>query len=426
MKKIYCLLYLVTAILCAACTNEEDDLFDTSSALRADEAIEADLKILTDAANGWLMEYYPEAQQSYGGYNILLKFGKDGKVTAASELYDGSDIVTSLYSVKQSAGIVLSFDTYNEIFHFFSDPGDPAGVGGNGYGLEGDYDFLILEATAEKVTLKGKKTGGVATLTPMKGDWEEYIDQIQSADEIYSEFVAYKYVEGSFKADIKVTYRNMNITYMDDSENQVSINAPYIITSEGELKFHEQLILNGKTINALKYVPNEQHGVLVPTNDVAAVFTPSFPLSYFFMNEDWYFSFSRLGNFGQPYWTHAKEKALDVNGITLDYALFTPYNSSSIVFYWGSNLGNGMLLFDVQSVSDKKVTIAFAYNGNSLGVTFYNNLLWDYVIFPFDERTFILSADDDENPTFITLSEEGKPNNVITLLKEEITDPFTK
>ncbi len=182
MKKIYYLLYLATAVLFAACTNEEDDLFDTSSALRADAAIAADTKILTDAANGWMMEYFPEAQQSYGGYNVLLKFGTDGKVTVASELYENSDITTSLYSVKQSAGIVLSFDTYNEIFHFFSDPSDPAGVGGNGYGLEGDYDFLILEATAEKVTLKGKKTGGIAVLTPMKEDWEEYILALQHAE----------------------------------------------------------------------------------------------------------------------------------------------------------------------------------------------------------------------------------------------------
>lgn len=156
MRKIYWLFYLVTAVMIAACTHEEEDLFDSSSATRADAAVKADLEILTGATNGWLMEYFPESQQTYGGYNILVKFSTDGKVTTASELFEATDTKTSLYSMKQSAGVVLSFDTYNDIFHFFAEPGDPAAIGGNGYGLEGDYDFLVLEASAEKVVLKGK------------------------------------------------------------------------------------------------------------------------------------------------------------------------------------------------------------------------------------------------------------------------------
>ena len=84
------------------------------------------------------MGHFPEANQAFGGYNVLLKFGTDGKVTVASELYGASQTATSLFSVKQSAGIVLSFDTYNTIFHLFSDPADPTGAGGKGYGLEGD------------------------------------------------------------------------------------------------------------------------------------------------------------------------------------------------------------------------------------------------------------------------------------------------
>ena len=123
------MLYMAAAVLlAAACSPEEDDIFSDSSANRADAAIAADMQVLTGAANGWLMEYYPEASQMYGGYNILLSFSEDGRVTVAGDIVtDPTATATSLFSVKQSAGIVLSFDTYNEIFHFFSDPGNSNG-----------------------------------------------------------------------------------------------------------------------------------------------------------------------------------------------------------------------------------------------------------------------------------------------------------
>ena len=37
--------------------------------------------------------------------------------------------VKSEYEVKQSAGVMLTFDTYNEIFHFFSEPSNYLGIG---------------------------------------------------------------------------------------------------------------------------------------------------------------------------------------------------------------------------------------------------------------------------------------------------------
>ena len=274
MKKIYYLLYWVTALLFTACTNEEDALFDTSSALRADALIAADTKILTDAANGWVMEYFPEKLQSYGGYNLLLKFGIDGKVTVASELFDKSEMATSLYSVKQSAGIVLSFDTYNEIFHFFSDPSAPAGVGDKGKGLEGDYDFLILEATAEKVILKGKKTGGIAILTPMKENWQEYILALQNAEEAMS-FSKMQLEINEKVVPVSISFkpkRTMTFKYNEDGNN-IDVAASYIQTLTG-YKFYEPIevdgvILSGFTFNAETevFTVNDNNNIkLVPAN----------------------------------------------------------------------------------------------------------------------------------------------------------------
>lgn len=51
--------------------------------------------------------------------------------------------VASTYVLKQSAGPVLSFDTHNEIMHFFSDPHNPGGIGSDGKGMEETLSLLL-------------------------------------------------------------------------------------------------------------------------------------------------------------------------------------------------------------------------------------------------------------------------------------------
>jgi hypothetical protein len=101
------------------------------------------------------MEYFPSSQQTYGGFNVLARFS-DAEVTIASEIADFDTTEKSSFSLKQSAGPVLTFDTYNEIFHTFSDPNSSkSGLGSNGKGMEGDFEFLIMKATQDSVILKG-------------------------------------------------------------------------------------------------------------------------------------------------------------------------------------------------------------------------------------------------------------------------------
>ena len=85
---------------------------------------------------------------------MLAKFDTDGKVTVANEVSFADYTETSYYSVKQSAGVMLSFDTYNNLFHVFSDPSAPL-AGDQGSGMEGDYDFSVLSTTKDKEFLKG-------------------------------------------------------------------------------------------------------------------------------------------------------------------------------------------------------------------------------------------------------------------------------
>lgn len=54
------------------------------------------------------------------------------------------------------------------------------------------------------------------------------------------------------------------------------------------------------------------------------VLTPKFPLAYFLINGEWFFSYKNMGELGQLYWAAVKRQALDPNGINLNMAFLTP------------------------------------------------------------------------------------------------------
>jgi len=125
MKNVKILLGIAILGLMTSCLKDQEDTFDKPSAQRAEESIAANYQILAGAEHGWLMQYYPSPYRTYGGYNVFMKFTADGKVTVASDIDDPEATAESNYKITQSAGVVLSFDTYNEIFHLFSTPDAP-------------------------------------------------------------------------------------------------------------------------------------------------------------------------------------------------------------------------------------------------------------------------------------------------------------
>ena len=113
-QKIYTMIGLLTLLLLGACSlHEEENFFNDSSANRMSEALKSYKEILVAPENGWLMQYYPGNNQAFGGYNLLVSFDENGSATIADELTDADKSVTSLYTLKQSAGPALTFDSYN-------------------------------------------------------------------------------------------------------------------------------------------------------------------------------------------------------------------------------------------------------------------------------------------------------------------------
>ena len=174
MKAKYLVIIGLLAATFAACSRDEESLFEKPAAIRAQEAIDNAFNVLTSAEKGWEMAYFPNLEASAKGYNMVLKFNKNGNVsvTAKNATTTGNKIMTdtaSTWAVKSDYGPILTFDTYNDVFHAFSDPK------GDGAGLLGDYEFLILKATPELVLLKGKKHSAYTVMRPMKNpDLAEY------------------------------------------------------------------------------------------------------------------------------------------------------------------------------------------------------------------------------------------------------------
>lgn len=167
MKAKYIVLIGLLATTMVACSRDEESLFDKSAAERAQEAIENAFDVFTSAESGWEMAYFPNLEADAKGYNMVLKFNKNGNVsvTAKNSTTTNNKIMTdtaSTWEVMSDYGPILTFNTYNDVFHAWADP-DPDGAG-----LLGDYEFLILKATPELVLLKGKKHSAYSVMRPLK------------------------------------------------------------------------------------------------------------------------------------------------------------------------------------------------------------------------------------------------------------------
>jgi hypothetical protein len=428
---------MVTAVMMASCTIEQDDFFSDSSANRADAAIAADVQVLTSAANGWLMQYFPDSQQSYGGYNVIARFKTDGKVEIMGEVY-GDTIYTSLYSVTQSAGIVLTFDSFNPEFHAFSDPAALLG-GSEGTGWDGDFDFSILKATAEEVVLKGKKTGNKIVMTPMPtSDWEAYLSGIWDVEEGMN---AKKYGIhiGGEEIIAQKSNRTLNMSYEEDGE-EYEVTASYIITPQG-YKFYEPITIKGQTIDGFNYV--EGADVFPASNNANITLNVIYPsVAEIFVENYWFVSLSSMGEFAAPYWNAVKQQIMPSLGEQLQYFAFgaaIPSWAASFGNYWGASFNSGgyagVLGFSYQIKSDDEIMMGYNAKGNkSNGDWYVNNAYFHYFIVPFGcttsaaqkVRVFKITADNPKEPSILTLTDEDEPTNVITLYANYISDPLNK
>lgn len=173
-----------------ACTYEEEDLFEQSAAQRLNASAKEYRELLTSSQYGWAMEYWPN-NGTMGGYVFTAKFAEDGSVEMCSEediTYDGKtytpgDAFTSNYSVKSEQGTILTFDSYNPLFHKFSEPQGSSNVSG----YNSDYEFVFMRTSENQDTVyfRGKKYGQEMALTRLGESAGKYMKRITAFNGLY-------------------------------------------------------------------------------------------------------------------------------------------------------------------------------------------------------------------------------------------------
>lgn len=250
MKRTMIISFLALPLLCTSCLFDEEDLFDKSASERIEAAKVEAKAALESAPNGWHVRYFPSATQEFGGYNVFFKFA-DGQVTIASETEtDPSTAVTSLYSLGEDLGVTLNFDTKNSVINYFVHPRNPDGLGSTYKGMEGDYKFMVMETSPERIRLRGIISGNSYILTPMPSDadWATEVETYQNcaAD---MEFSSYSCVVNGKTYSTVRTNRRLAIR-IDD---QNTVYAPFIYTKTG-ISFYEPITIDGVTAQDFNFM----------------------------------------------------------------------------------------------------------------------------------------------------------------------------
>ena len=433
-KNIFIYLLMALPLMLTSCLKDQEDVFSDSASARSAKYLDNVRKVLASSENGWVLNYYPDRELSYGGYVYTLKFDQENVEVFSELASDAEPSKTSSYILNNEDGPVLSFDTYNEYMHLFSTPHGSSGAGGY-EAYDGDFIFIVMNISDDKNTiqLKGSRSGNIMYMHRLTGEEtaETYINKIKTIKkEMY--FKNYEIVFGQdtvtafYSRSVQKSGGKFTFNYTENDAD-VSVSTPVILTLDG-ISFKDTVNILGHVITGLKYVPGATETIYA-INDESIAFTPVvMPLSMQLLTGEWYISYSGMGKFGKSYWNTVK-KALDGIGEELYYARLADEGGFGFHFKSsdGKNLYGGSLFFNATVISSDEVSLQFAMKGAGDGVWYHNNASFAYALFPFgysSPRTFKLTAENPAEPNPLILSDEANPDNVITLSPDEVKWPF--
>ena len=270
-------LIAVSALLMSSCKTEVSEIFDEDAVTRLAKAQAEYVDILTSNGGKWQLEYYSNDKEP--GYVYLMTFSKDGSVvisgmnkwisyvvnTGSSSLNNtavyGSE--TSLWDVITDNGPVLTFNSYNSMFHLFADPYDiPDATGGqmqddssdeSGYGHEGDYEFTIMKYSGDTLYLSGKKYGLDMIMTRLSSsvDDEVYLNEVTAmADSFFHAKIPYVYINlpNDVRWIVKDGATSILKMFREDADEISTAEYHNVIITHDGLSFMTPITLDGYVI----------------------------------------------------------------------------------------------------------------------------------------------------------------------------------
>lgn len=228
-----------------SCLKDQADVFEESPSVRMSEYLANAQKILMAPANGWVMYYYPDGSQTYGGFNFTVRFDQKSVEVGCDLAEDLSETVSSLYRLGNDTGPMLSFDTYNVFMHYFSTPSSK-----NYQAMGGDFDFMLLEVDEDHVKMMGRRSGNIIVMKPLAESGESYLAKVKEVSDDFADCGMSGFsgnVGGlDVKGSIDQTYQQINFSYGEESR-QVA----YMIAAEG-IRLYEPIEIGGVVIDEFK------------------------------------------------------------------------------------------------------------------------------------------------------------------------------
>lgn len=449
MRKIsYLFALLVSFIAFNACTSDVDNYFPESAPERATKTVAEVKKILQEAPNGWRMEYYGD--MTYGGYNVLCQF-KGDSVQIASEkagknheagLDASGNLIseTSLahYSVNQSMGVVISFDTFNKLFHYFADPkNEDYGEAGTGFG--GDFEFRVLKYSPDSIQLQGLKHGDRIMLYPMKADmdWASYLKEVENVKNYMASSSYTLLADNDTLAEVTQygDYHSLIFQYLDSTGEMKAYAYPYIITPEG-YKFYREIEIGGKKFtNFSKDFNDATDERFYPQGDPSICLeTVVPPVVDAFQKGQWFFSASKVSPESEGAWNdfmEAIKTAANGKEAILYQAMIGTYNNKFGFHAW---LSSDYLYVEltIRDPNEEGNEIALQYNRNSPTNKAAQVFMKSYKLTPVlktfsalnNKLRLTLETDNPRKPTYMKLIQVKKPENVLELSATQVMYPF--
>lgn len=311
-----------------SCLKNQEDFFDESSSERMQATLDNAKAALTSSPNGWVFDYYPDRNLSYGGFVYTVKFN-DKNVSVRCELAPDFE-ETSTYKLSSDNGPILSFDSYNTLMHYFATPSS-----GEYQAKDGDFEFMIMNVTEDLITLRGNRTGNTMYLHRLNEDPEAYIQAIAQI----SNYNILTSLVGSIGGAELNCNNNANTHYMEfawgTDEATQTIGEFYLSTPTG-IRFKDPVDINGTTITELAYNfdTTTNHGVFTGEDSAGnqIEIAGSLPPSYSFIDEfEGSFTFSYADGAKNVNCTLVPDKdngIITISGLNRNYDLIATYNKT--------------------------------------------------------------------------------------------------
>ena len=443
MKKIfYFALFCMAVMGLSSCSLKEDDNFDENAAQRAQERIDEVKQMLYTAPNGWLMEYY--GNLNFGGYNVMVRF--DGnEATIGSEKWgtnhvagvdtEGNAITTvSHFKLEQSMGVIISFDGYNETFHYYSMPNNPDYRYDTADGLRGDFEFRVMSASPDSIILRGKKHNNRIRMTPIP-EGKTWASIINEASETEDFMTSRSYTLGGegIKDSVEITvtnngnYRCLIFEYTDSMELKQTVAAPYIVKADGYY-FYSPVEVNGMELDGIIKGDTDDH-FLFRNNSDLQLNPVIYTLADNFRHYLWYMNYDDMGDYGRHNWDDMLA-ILETAGPNEDKVkIYTSTigltSDEKLAISMSTSDGSPYNLFSIRRVSADGTEMTLRRDNktsatNTDGKEYLENRGWKACLSQFfgandGGLTFKMECDNQRNPSYIILRDTRNQNNVIKL-----------